>query len=555
MVNVMDDLNRRQMLKTLSVILGSSLLPSCSIFNGRDSHCDNYNFDHLNKPDQDIFKLTPVIDMHAHFFNATDLLAVEYVMGPVLNDFLGNKFKFTRVLLTRVANGIFGVLESKRKFINASAELEWLSSTNACAPDIEYREVSSQFFDVVQQENRNKSLSFNKAQPSMSFEDLLNASANELSGGFQTQEKQKFSTSPRIEFNTETVLNAINSNSVYEQQKGITKGFRAFANCPSDPGFFSRIFAFVGRVLVRRSTNIQAYYDRYTKKPLYEGTGVRHVMNIGCDFDFFLGSNCRTPSSSIADQIRVNEKLHEHTNGYAIPVLGVNPWKAAHDDNYCSLIEGALARGIYKGVKLYPSIGYSVTGDFRSGVKNYRCDGKGITEHIITSGINKIFDIVEHYKGYVTSHTTHSKGGQAGSEKLASSIYWKEILKQRKDMRVNFGHMGDTGGNIGSHWREGFLDLMLNYENVYADFGYHEYANYQTLKSDLEVFKRYGQELFDKITYGSDWYMISKDKGSNAYLCDSVSNFRRAVTDGIINKTQFKAMMYDNANKFLMLNS
>ena len=124
---------------------------------------------------------------------------------------------------------------------------------------------------------------------------------------------------------------------------------------------------------------------------------------------------------------------------------------------------------------------------------------------------------------------------------------------QRKDMRINFGHMGDTGGKIGSHWREGFLDLMPKYENVYADFGYHEYANYQTLKSDLEVFKRYGQELFDKITYGSDWYMISKDKGANAYLCNSVSNFRRAVAEGIINKTQYKAMMYDNANKFLML--
>ncbi|MDT0602013.1 hypothetical protein [Thalassotalea castellviae] len=549
----MDDFNRRQMLKALSIVLGSSLLPSCSIFTGRDSYCKHYKFDHLDKPDQDFLKLTPVIDMHAHFFNATDLLAVEYVMGPVLNDFLGNKFKFTRALLTRIANGIFGVLESKRKFIHANAELIWLSSSSACAPDIEYGEVSSQFYDVVQQENRNKSLSFDKTQPSMSFDDLLNASANELSGGFQAQQKQLYDANTRIEFDKDTILNAVNFNSVYEQQKGLTKGFRTFATCPSDPGFFSRIFAFVGRVLVRRSTNIQAYYDRYTKSPLFEGTGVRHVMNIGCDFDFFLGKNCRTPSSSIADQIKVNEKLYEHTNGYAIPVLGVNPWKAAHDNDYCDLIEGALSRGIYKGVKLYPSIGYSVTGDFRSGVKTYQCGGKGVTKDIIFSGINKIFDIVEDYKGYVTSHTTHSKGGQPGSEKLASSKYWKEILDQRQDMRINFGHMGDTGSNIGSHWRKGFLDLMLNYEHVYADFGYHEYANYQTLKSDLVTFKRYGQALFNKITYGSDWYMISKDKGSNAYLCNSVSNFRKAVAEGIISKAQFKAMMYDNANKFLKL--
>lgn len=551
----MDDFNRRRVLKTLTIILGASLLPSCSIFTGRDSHCKNYKFDHLDASDKDFLDHTRVIDMHAHFFNATDLLVVEYIMGPALNDFLGDKFKYTREFLTRVANGIFGVLESKRKFISASAELEWLSSNKACAPDIEYREVSTQFFEIVEQESRSKSLSFSKTKPSMDFEDLLNASAKELSVGFQSHEKKQFRSNTRISFNKDTVLNAINLYSVYDQQKGLTKGFRSFSSCPSDPGFFSRVFAFVGRALVRRSTNIQAYYDRYTKSPLCKGAGVRHVMNIGCDFDFFLGKNCRTPSSSIADQIKVNEKLHEHTNGYAIPVLGVNPWKAAHDKEYCYLIEGALSRGIYKGVKLYPSIGYSVTGEFRSGVKEYQCGGKGVSKDIITRGINTIFDIVEDNKAYVTSHTTHSKGGQPGSEKLASSKYWKKILEQRNDLRVNFGHMGDTGGNIGEHWRKGFLDLMLNYENTYADFGYHEYADYRTLKADLEVFKSYGQELFDKITYGSDWYMISKDKGANAYLCDTVSNFRRAVKEGVIDKAQYKAMMYDNAHKFLKLNS
>jgi len=537
----MDDISRRQALKSLAVAATLAATSSCTSRAGRDSNCANYTFDQISDP---------VIDMHAHFFNATDLLAAEYVLGPATNDFLGDRFRHTRRLLARIANGILG-LQRRRLDIRAATELAWLNLPQNCSPMAEYTEVSKEFFELISSEDREQKTEALGLPIATTFQNTLNSAAAELGGGFQESEQELFRANRTVRFDENTVLNAAASNSVFAQQQEVL-GFGANDSCPNDPGFLSRILAFVGRALVRRSTNIQAYYDRYSLAPI-DGYGVRYVANIGCDFDFFLECN-EQPISPIEDQIAVNEALYAHTQGYAIPILGVNPWKMYHYQDYADLVDTTLARGIYKGVKLYPSMGYSVTGDIRPGITDRQCDGKGVSPAIVREGMDKLFDIVSSRGAYLTSHTTYSKGAEVGAEALASAVYWKEVLESRRDLRVNFGHMGDPGDKRGEEWRDGFLRLMNSFENVHADFGYHDYADYDTLKGDLQRFKdNHGASLFDKISYGSDWYMISKDKGANAYLCDSARGFERAVDEGVISGEQFKAMFYGNAARFLQL--
>ncbi len=535
----MEDAGRRYALKVLVGLIGTAFLPSCSFLAGRRSNCNNYKFDQITNP---------VIDMHAHFFNATDLLVVEYIEGPALNDIVGDNYKFLRVLLRRIANAILTLEKIRRPHIKASSEYIWLKSNNTCSPRDEYATVSKQFFELISEQDKSKSLSLTDSLEQLPFNILLIEASKEIRSTARNIFHDISVNPPAIKFDENTILRAVMHDGLGQSAFGFNKDV---SKCPSDPGMLVRIFAFLGRALVRRSTNVQAYYDRYSLIPV-DGFGVKHVLNIGCDFDFFLDSDDRKNESSIEDQIKVNEEIWRHTNEYAIPVLGVNPWKMYHDNNYAALIDKTLERGIYKGVKLYPSIGYSVEGDIRDGVKTRIRDGKGVSQEIIKRGMEKLICIVAHRGAYLTSHTTYSKGAEPGSEALAGSKYWIEHLRCYPDLKVNFGHMGDPSDKGGSEWRKGFMSLMRTYDNVYADFGYHEYDNYEILKNDLTSFRNeYGNEIFKKIAYGSDWFMISKDEGSNAYLCSAVNNFRRAVRENVINDDNLKDMFYNNAERFL----
>jgi hypothetical protein len=542
----MDDITRRYLIKMFSASLAASVFPSCTNWSGRDSNSSNYIFNH---------KTFPVIDMHGHFFNATDVLAVEYLTGPALNDFVGDRFRFTRWLLEYIANAIVDLLSGQE--IRAKEELSWLQKASSQESlknmdsfsqnsyKSEYHKISKAFYETVSRRDI-EAKKLNKP----TFEEVLKGAYIEL----VPQSGLKFdSGKPKapIIFNESTVLWAL------DLEKGektfLNESFQQTGTCPSDPWIFKRIMAFAGRALVRRSTNVMAYYDKYTNGANEKEPAIKHVLNIGCDFDYFLG--CKTPESPMADQIAVNEEIWRHTNGYAIPVLGVNPWKFASQQGYKDLIAKTLSRGIYKGVKLYPSIGYSVTGKVRKGLK--ACNGVTATETNIHHGMETLFDICKCYDAFITSHTTHSKGATRASIDLAGPSYWKEVMSNHKTLRVNFGHMGDPGNSNKPEWRQGFLKLMSKYENVYADFGYHsQYANYNSLTRDLKSFKKeFGRDIFKKMAYGSDWYMISKDKGANAYLCDLSRHFDQAVQDGIISGEELEAIFYGNAESFLGLNN
>ena len=164
----MDELNRRYALKVLATLIGSACLPSCCLISGRPSNCEHYEFGQITKP---------VIYMHAHFFNATDLMVVEYIMGPALNDFLGDRFEHVRELLRRIANAIITLVTKFRHQISAKNELRWLKATESCSVSEEYNNISREFHTYVTEGERTKSRSFNSTPENLSFETLLNKAA------------------------------------------------------------------------------------------------------------------------------------------------------------------------------------------------------------------------------------------------------------------------------------------------------------------------------------------------------------------------------------------
>jgi Amidohydrolase len=224
--------------------------------------------------------------------------------------------------------------------------------------------------------------------------------------------------------------------------------------------------------------------------------------------------------------------ISKHFNHFTVPLLGVNPWKLAEDSNhaYADFIESTLKRGIFKGIKLYPQIGYSVTGEIDD--QHFPCRNKPIpTQRQIMDAMATIISIVKRTPGQspgavVMAHTIFSKGATRDSKHLGGPQFWKELIKRHPDLKVNLGHIGGEENLLG--WNTEFLKMMNEQANaVHGDVGH-----WHTLMRPQAV-----SEMLSKLTplqkkrlmYGTDWFMTSKEPWVEGYLSTLYRNFQAAL--------------------------
>jgi predicted TIM-barrel fold metal-dependent hydrolase len=137
--------------------------------------------------------------------------------------------------------------------------------------------------------------------------------------------------------------------------------------------------------------------------------------------------------------------------GRVLPFVAVNPLRGP---KAYTRMEEALTSGACVGVKLYPSLGYTVTDKM----------------------MDKVMVACAAYKAPVTMHC--NDGGFCGpgyGYTYCSPVSWRDMIKAY-DVRFNFAHFGDqTPGKPGSDtsWRDEIVKLMDDYpERVYADVSY-----------------------------------------------------------------------------------
>lgn len=539
----MEDLSRRFVLKFIAAAILGGTTSGCSLLEPEpkdpidpfDVNCDIDCF--------------PVFDAHAHFFNATDLQAGGYLLGPVLNDYM--KLPDSQ-FLKRFIENLGKAVQNLGNIVAPSAtkEIEYLKAlrqkslipfelTNQIDPDEDYRRASNQFYDELSKSKSDLdeiSYSYRQAQieviertvgtiyakkllPTVEISNFNKDSLyNSLSDPLSNKIRLKPSLTSPMEMDSTTLAK-------------IEMGLRKIQN----------ILQFVGRMLTYRSTNLVSYKQIFTPK---NGASVIKVLDVTCDFDYWLG--CTPPLSEMEEQIELHELLHELSGGYNEPMLGVNPWTLfIKNQSYIDLIDRTLERGIFKGIKLYPSIGYSVTGVIRDDTP--KCGTLQPTQQDIKLALDQIFRIVAKYGAVVMAHTTKSKGASQSSLELGGPKYWEELLEKYPNLNVNFGHMGDIDDTDG--WNSEFYRLMIKFDGAYGDIGYWiELMGADTVKSIVsKLTTKYGVKIFDKIMYGSDWYMISTEDDSNRYLSEIYKNFDKEVEEKRISDTHRKRFFYGNA--------
>ena len=178
--------------------------------------------------------------------------------------------------------------------------------------------------------------------------------------------------------------------------------------------------------------------------------------------------------------------------GRLLPFVAVNTLRSTH---FQHMIEAVDKKG-FVGVKLYPSLGFSVQ----------------------SAAMDKVFAYCEANDIPVLMHC--NDGGfrvDVAAAQFCDPAQWIPVLKLHPKLRVCFGHFGGDENLVKptiptNSWTATILSLMETYPEVYADISYHtdcmdggaNQTNYFNNLSGLLAQKKYR----DQILFGTDFYLV-----------------------------------------------
>lgn len=521
------DASRRRLVQGGFLLGASSTLQGCALF------------DILTRGQSQVKPITcndktnPVVDAHAHFFNGTDLLAGPYLTGPVVGD-LVNYYNIRLIRIFMKLTGRAVQRLARVLSITASDELAYLeSSKNKLLSEgkghtfsyneLGYKETSEAFYEALTKEEKAE-----LQQAILEYENQRNAILEQSLTSFELK-SLKYTVVDR-----NLLFDAIVSEPYEEKGDDTAKGL-------VDKWNFLRIdvlAAFVLRMLTKRSSNLAEFQSVYSIDS--GGPSVINTTDITVDFDYWLGDCEDQYKSSIHSQVKLHEKLHLISRGYTIPILGVNPMKLiSKGHSYLDFIEDTLRKGIYRGVKIYPTHGFAPNGELYENVRNFMnlCDAsEPPNEKSVQSALIDIYNVCKNYDAVVMAHSDKSKGFPKNAAEFGGPKYWKKVfaISGLKDLKVNFGHLGEFKSSANANWTSEFLELMSE-GNRYGDLGFWFTRDSKALTIRLfKELKRLGDSnLYKRILYGSDWFMLTSKPDWKPYLKRADQYFDEIIDEDI----------------------
>jgi len=247
------------------------------------------------------------------------------------------------------------------------------------------------------------------------------------------------------------------------------------------------------------------------------------------------------------------EKLAEvsNNNPHLIPFVHIDPRR----ENTLELLKYAIEELNFKGVKMYPSLGYFPYDNRLDDIYSY-CNDNNIP--IITHGspYNPV-----HYKGkkkqikkwlkdakLPVDYSKKSKKGLCSN--FTNPLNWKFVVEKFPNLKICLAHFGSEyywdkylqNGSDNNNWFVIVKKLIQEYPNFYTDvsFTLNNKQFFPLLKIILE-----NEKIREKTLFGSDFYMV-----------ETKSNERRFSIDlrAYLGENFFKAIAYDNPRKFLNIN-
>lgn len=232
------------------------------------------------------------------------------------------------------------------------------------------------------------------------------------------------------------------------------------------------------------------------------------------------------------------EKLSEKYPDKVFPFLAVDPRRIGILKLIKMKVKVDGNNGIFKGIKLYPPLGYLPTHPNLRPIFAYCAEKKiPITLHCSEGGMQNYED-----KNYVRSWVGNNNHWEdfKGLNIDKSYYYthpekWLPVLKEFPDLIINFAHFGGSEQfkNGDTSWMNSIIDMMNKYLNVYSDIAYFPEDG---LAEQLQDIIDKNKILEERLMFGTD-YVMMEDIGMKEYF----DNFSRLD----------KKLLSDNARKFL----
>lgn len=269
-----------------------------------------------------------------------------------------------------------------------------------------------------------------------------------------------------------------------------------------------------------------------------------------------------------SQQVPNMEQLNKQGKGSLIGFVAFNPAKA----NWQQIIEDAITKRGFKGVKFYPPMGYKAYLD-----PNY---GK-VIEAFLDYCDQKRIPILTHCncKGFEAQPKTNSGYN-------SSPVFWEKALLKRKSLILCLGHGGGSQGWFTENrpgdkhkaneisaadivdneidqkkdWNKSYaamvFKLCVEYANVYCDASYldemilpqggFDQNALNNFKTRLLTLFKNEKDFSRKIMYGSDWHMLFNEGINYVYLKDYIEFFDDKDFEIYVND-----FFYNNAMSYL----
>ncbi len=189
-----------------------------------------------------------------------------------------------------------------------------------------------------------------------------------------------------------------------------------------------------------------------------------------------------------------------------IPFMFIDPRREDID----ALVEKYIIRGVYKGAKMYPPIGYFPDDDRLARIY-YQLEQaqKPIITHCSQGGI------------YLRSMK------QTECEQFTWPINWIPVLENYPKLKICFAHMGgeqafkdffipgSKGQNYINNWFYLILEMLKKFPNLYVDISYTfwKFEYFPILKLLLD-----NSNYRNKLLFGTDFFMILMDTKETRFL-------------------------------------